>query len=177
LLDKAVSVRRGAMVRALATTAALILSASLVSGCSQDDLADDGVTNVLFDGTTCTVSPTTAPSGDRAFVLTNTSDMPIDSNAFFVIKVPDGYRFDDLLEIQEENGGAPRSIPEDIWYVTLAVENEGLSFAAGPDVELGEDQTLHMRTLTPGSDAIELYLEGPPELQWLCGPIEVTEQS
>ena len=40
-----------------------------------------------------------------------------------------------------------------------------------------EDQTLFLRTLTPGFDAIELYVDGPPELQWLCGPIEVTEQS
>jgi len=167
-------VRRDAMTRAILV---LIVAALLASGCGQDEVVDDGITNVSFDGTNCTVSPVTAPSGDRAFVLTNTSDIRLGPDGFFVIKVPDGYTFDDLLKIQEDNGGAPRSIPSDIWYSTLAIENEAMSFAAGPDAELGEDETLFLRTLTPGFDAIELYVDGPPELQWLCGPIEVTEQS
>ena len=165
------------MMRALTMIWVLIVAACLVPGCGQDESVDDGVANVSFDGTDCTVSPATAPGGDRAFVLTNTSDFELGPDNFFVINVPDGYTFDDLLEIQEDNGGAPKSIPSDIWYSTLAIENEAISFAAGPDVELGEGQTLYMRTLTPGSDAIELYVEGPPELQWLCGPIDVTEQS
>lgn len=159
------------------TMSVLIMTVIVVAGCGQDESVDDGVTTVAFDGTSCTVSPATAPSGDRAFVLTNTSDIELGADGFFVIKVPDGYTFDDLLEIQEDNGGAPKSIPSDIWYSTLAIENEAISFAAGPDLELGEDQSLYVRTLTPGSDAIELYVEGPPELQWLCGPIEVAEQS
>lgn len=162
-------------VRTVATV--VVLAMLGVAGCGEGEAVDDGVTDVSFDGTTCTVEPDTAPTGDRAFVLTNTSDMPMDANSFFVINVPDGYTFEDLLDIQRENGGAPQSIPEDIWYVTLGVENEGISFAAPPDVDLAEDQMVFMRTLTPGTDAIELYVEGPPELQWLCGPIEVTVES
>ena len=51
-----------------------------VMGCGEGEAVDDGVTDVSFDGTTCTVEPGTAPTGDRAFILTNTSDVPLDAN-------------------------------------------------------------------------------------------------
>ena len=134
------------------------------------EAADAVYTEVIFDGVDCTVTGSRSlPAGGYAFVLTNASEY---ADAWlFVASIIDGHDYQDLIDAHAAVGGPPHSFVHPGW-----LPHEAVSFdpAHQPELQLAENQTLIVRTLTPGTDAIGIATEGPAEKLWLCGSLEVT---
>lgn len=160
---------------------AVMASTMLLTGCggnngehttatARSEAAAAVYTEVIFDGVDCTVTGSPAPqAGGYAFVLTNTSEY--DDAWLFVASVVDGREYQDLIDAQAAVGGAPNSFVHPGWLPHEAVNFDP---AQQPKLQLAENQTLIVRTLTPGTDAIGIATEGPDEKLWLCGALQVT---
>jgi hypothetical protein len=131
------------------------------------------VVEVIFDGTLCALSPGTVEEGDRAVVLTNSSDLPLGVNDLYLINAHPDHTFAELVEIQNDAGGPGVYFPEPEWEVPEDLNKDEMrSYAPTPDgLELTEDQVVSMWVLTPGTDWVML---GTQENIWLCGEMEVT---
>jgi hypothetical protein len=138
------------------------------------------VVEIVSDGTQCSVSPDTVPAGDRAFLLANNSDIEVRRGDIHVGNVPEGLTYQDVIDRHTAYGGPPNTVPASEWEGEsgLGIEYEAGSFAAFPDIELAENQTLLMARLTPGADSVELYTSPTPTTDYqhlLCTPaLEVT---
>jgi hypothetical protein len=131
------------------------------------------VVEIVFDGTECSVGRDSVPAGDRAFLLTNTSDLEMLRGDIYIGNLPQGSTYQDLIDRQAAYGGPPNTIPTPVWEGELGIEYEAPSFAAPPDIEPAANQTLIMALLTPGTDFVELYNNANPTndwQQWLCTP-------
>ncbi len=122
------------------------------------------VTNVVFDGETCTVSgPTSVSAGQHYFVMSDLSDLYVE---LYVSTLLDGHTFQDLLDLQPEPG---IYYPKPSWvvYATKAYgEPSGRTLAAGEiEQEYTLDQSGHEHAI---------YV-GPSNGLWFCSALEVTD--
>jgi hypothetical protein len=133
---------------------------------------------VSFDGSSCSVSPQSVPAGDTALLFTNTSDIDIERTDLYVGSMPDGHTLESLHAMHASLGGPPNVIPDSDWYIVYDAGYEPVSFTPPPDIEMTEDQWLDMRTLTTGTDFVELYVHDASEgyeVMWICDEaLEVT---
>ena len=122
---------------------------------------------VSFDGERCEVDTESIPAGAHAFVVTNDSDQAVH---LYVSILVDGHTFDELLELQEEVGGSPNYYPRPDWIV---YEDFSFDSDARPEIELSDNQSMQVRALTEGADAVYLGTSVPNRI-WFCAPLSVT---
>jgi hypothetical protein len=151
----------------------------------------DGVIEVTFDGRECVVTgPTSVPAGlGRPFVLTNTSGTLVDLGVGSLR----GTSSSEFMDLQRAADGFVYEDYEDLHaiYTWLDVRREALSFdpEERPAIDLAENQTLEVRSLTFGTDIIYLITNAAsnlpepgsakdglvsPEGYWFCGQLNVT---
>ncbi len=122
------------------------------------------ITDVIFDGETCTVSgPTSVSTGQHYFVLNDLSDLYV---GLYVSMLVDDHRFQDLLDLQPAPGVY---FPKPSWviYATKAY-NEPSGRA------LTEDETEQEYTLDQSEHEHAIYV-GPDDGLWFCSALEVTD--
>ncbi len=168
------------------TSAAPMAATSAAEGPTTVVAADvwDDVVEVAFDGQECVVSgPTSIPAGTgQAFVLTNTSDIPVDLE---VATLRD-QTLEDLAELPRAADGF---VYDDANEIRLRRESFSFDPNDRPAIELTENQTLDVFALSYGSDVIYLVTSDRPTLTqpgsasnglvtpdgfWFCGQLDVS---
>ena len=141
--------------------------AGISASSTTEEASADGTVGVTFDGSLCTIDdPTPVTIGDRVFVFTNNSDLPVRMK---VMVIADGKMYEDLLAIQTENGG-----PGNSWSGPAWLPEALISFTA-TDLELADNQSVARYDLESGPHAVLAFATASPFAIWLCGPLAVTE--
>jgi len=125
------------------------------------------IIEVTFDGEKCSVTgPTSVPARvGQAFVLTNNSGI---GARLHVASIHSEATYDGLVSMNEAGDSGPPTVAD-----FLGAEHFSFAPEHYPAVDLADNQSLNVRLLTYGQDAI--FVESTALNQiWLCAPLEVT---
>jgi hypothetical protein len=152
------------MNTALRLAVAALLTGT-IAACGSDDTGDDvgaDIIEVVYDGTECTSNaPASVSAGEQTFVLISNSDHV---TQLLVADIEDGHAYQELIDLQNEAGGAGTEVTSQEWLV--------LTPMIAPASKLSDTEMQYEYDLQTGGVALFI---APSGQLWLCGGFEAVD--